>query len=252
MEPNTALTPALEFSIVMPVFNEAAHLESNVEQTLRALRLLGLSEIVLANDGSQDQSSQIAERLAKKYPGEVIALELPHAGKGEAIRKGVHASRGTWVVVIDSDLDLPPEQILFFIAILRVKKAHAVVGSKLHPDSTVSYPLRRRIYSLGYYLIVKLAFGLPVRDTQTGLKLIRRDLFLVALEYTRSKGFTLDLEILVRLVQMGATIVEAPVVVNHKMKFGGIGLRTVLQIFIDTWHTWRYTRSSKPPRMIVP
>jgi glycosyltransferase involved in cell wall biosynthesis len=201
--------------------------------------MLGPFELILVDDGSTDQSAREIGRLAKLHPGEVITLAMPHAGKGEALRRGAQHARGEFVVFIDSDLDLPPEQILFFVAIQRVKKADAVIGSKMHPDSTVDYPLIRRVYSLGYFWLVKALFGLPVRDTQTGLKLVRRDLLLRALENTECRGFTLDLELLVRLVQLGAVMVEAPVVVQHSMKFGGIGLRTVWAIFRDTFHTWR-------------
>ena len=180
--------------------------------------------------------------LARHFPGEVISLQLPRSGKGEALRQGAQAARGDYVVFLDADLDIPPEQILFFVAIQRVKKADAVIGSKMHPDSTVDYPFTRRIYSLGYFLLVKFLFGLPVRDTQTGLKLVRREMLLKALEKTESRGFTLDLELLVRLVQLGAVMVEAPVVVRHSMKFCGIGLPVVWQIFRDTWLVWRQTR----------
>jgi glycosyltransferase involved in cell wall biosynthesis len=235
----------------MPVYNEGRRLHENVEQTLRAVRLLGPTEIIIANDGSLDCSGNVADELQAAFASEVRVLHLPHAGKGEAIRQGVLVSQGKWVVVLDSDLDLPPEQILFFVAILRVKKAHAVIGSKMHPDSTVSYPFHRRLYSLVYYGLVKLLFGLPVRDTQTGLKLIRRDLFIVALEQSEARGFTLDLELLVRLFQMGAVIVEAPVVVQHTVKFGGIGLKTVFTIFIETWQTWLRTRKWKGERIKV-
>jgi len=206
------------------------------------LRLLGPFEIILVNDGSSDNSGEEIARLAEKFPGEIVSLQLPRSGKGEALRRGTQRARGEFVVFIDADLDLPPEQILFFIAIQRVKKADAVIGSKMHPDSTVDYPLRRRIYSVGYFWLVKFLFGLPVRDTQTGLKLVRRDLLIQALNKTESSGFTLDLELLVRLVQLGAVMVEAPVVVQHSFKFGGIGLGTVWQIFRDTWRVWRRTR----------
>jgi len=237
----TPITPQL--SVVMPLYNEATRIAANVEQTVGVLRMLGPFELILVDDGSTDSSAQEIERLAKLFPGEVIPLAMPHAGKGEALRRGARRARGEFVVFIDADLDLPPEQILFFVAIQRVKKADAVIGSKMHPDSTVDYPLRRRIYSLGYFWLVKALFGLPVRDTQTGLKLVRRDLLLPALEQTQSQGFTLDLELLVRLVQLGAVMVEAPVVVQHSMKFGGIGLGTVWAIFRDTFHTWQRVRS---------
>ena len=234
---NTAPSPAL--SVVMPLYNEGAQIYANVEQTLAALRMMGPFEMILVNDGSSDNSADEIARLTQQFPGEIVSLQLPRSGKGEALRRGAQAARGEFVVFIDADLDLPPEQILFFVAIQRVKKADAVIGSKMHPDSTVDYPLIRRVYSLGYFWLVKFLFGLPVRDTQTGLKLVRRDLLLAALEKTESRGFTLDLELLVRLVQLGAVMVEAPVVVRHSMKFGGIGLPVVWQIFRDTWLVWR-------------
>jgi len=235
--------PAPQLSVVMPLYNEGAHITTNVEQTLSALRTLGPFEIILVNDGSSDNSGEEIARLAETHAGEVVSLHLPRSGKGEALRRGTQAARGEFVVFLDADLDIPPEQILFFVAIQRVKKADAVIGSKMHPDSTVDYPLIRRVYSLGYYVLVKALFGLRVRDTQTGLKLVRRDLLLKALEKTESRGFTLDLELLVRLAQLGAVMVEAPVVVEYKMKFGGIGLPVVWQIFRDTWWVWRRTRS---------
>jgi len=237
----TASSP-VALSVVMPLYNEGAQITSNVEQTLAVLRLLGPFEMILVNDGSSDNSAEKIKQLAQKFPGEIVSQQLPRSGKGEALRRGAQLARGEFVVFIDADLDLPPEQILFFVAIQRVKKADAVIGSKMHPDSTVDYPLIRRVYSLGYFCLVKFLFGLPVRDTQTGLKLVRRELLLRALDKTESRGFTLDLELLVRLVQLGAVMVEAPVVVRHSMKFGGIGLHVVWQIFRDTWLVWRRVR----------
>ena len=236
-----APSPA-SISVVMPLYNEGAHIASNVAQTRDILRLLAPFEMILVNDGSSDNTADEIAQMAKASPTEIISLQLPRSGKGEALRRGAQAAHGEFVVFIDADLDLPPEQILFFVAIQRVKKADAVIGSKMHPDSTVDYPFIRRVYSLGYFWLVKFLFGLPVRDTQTGLKLVRRDLLLKALEKTESRGFTLDLELLVRLVQLGAVMVEAPVVVQHSMKFGGIGLPVVWQIFRDTWDVWRRVR----------
>jgi glycosyltransferase involved in cell wall biosynthesis len=241
--PAAMSAPAPQLSVVMPLYNEGRHITPNVEQTLSALRILAPFEIILVNDGSSDNSGEEIARLAEKYAGEVVSLHLPRSGKGEALRQGAQAAHGEYVVFLDADLDIPPEQILFFVAIQRVKKADAVIGSKMHPDSTVDYPLIRRVYSLGYYVLVKMLFGLRVRDTQTGLKLVRRDLLLRALEKTESRGFTLDLELLVRLTQLGAVMVEAPVVVEYKMKFGGIGLSVVWQIFRDTWRVWQRTRN---------
>lgn len=225
-------------SVVMPLFNEGEKIFSNVEQTIGVLRKMEPFELIAVDDGSTDQSLSELQRARSCFP-ELSVISIEHLGKGEALRRGALAAKGEWVIFIDADLDLPPEQILLFLALQRTHKADVVVGSKMHPDSTLDYPWHRRLYSWGYWMLTRLLFRLPIRDTQTGLKLVRRDYLLKALEKTELKGFAFDLELLVRLVQAGAKMIEAPVVVNHQWKFGGIGLRTIGSILEDTWSTWK-------------
>jgi glycosyltransferase involved in cell wall biosynthesis len=231
----------IKYSVIMPLYNEGRHIRKNLALTADALRVLGQFEIIVVNDGSNDDSL-LEIRSAQNAVPELHLVNMAHEGKGEAWRRGAQVARGEFVIFLDADLDIPPEQVLFFIALQRAKDADAVIGSKMHPDSTVDYPLIRRFYSTAYYLLVKLLFGLPVRDTQTGLKLVRRSLLSQALEKTSAKGFTLDLELLVRLVQLKARLIEAPVVVEYRVKFGGIGPATVLQILCDTFRVWKRTR----------
>jgi glycosyltransferase involved in cell wall biosynthesis len=228
-------------SVIMPLYNEGGHIYQNIGRTVEIMRTVGAFEIIAANDGSTDNSSAEVDRAAAQW-SEVKPLHLTHAGKGEALRQGVQAAQGEFVILVDADLDLPPEQILFFLALQKAKRADAVIGSKMHPDSTVDYPLMRRIYSRGYFILTQILFRLPVRDTQTGLKLVRRELALQALQKTQLKGYAFDLELLVRLVQLGAKMVEAPVVVEFQVKFGGIGLKAVWSIAQDTLTVWRLTR----------
>ena len=70
-----------------------------------------------------------------------------------------------------------------FLAILNATGADVVIGSKFHPESKVDYPPVRRLYSFLYYMLVRTLFGLPVRDTQTGIKLFRR----AVLDHVRRK-----------------------------------------------------------------
>jgi hypothetical protein len=109
-----------------------------------------------------------------------------------------------------------------------------VIGSKRHPQSRIDYPLKRRFISAGYFFLVKLLFGLPIRDTQTGLKLFRREVLTRIFPKVLIKRYAFDLELLVLAHHFGFTIAEAPVIVNYRGKFGHIGFRTVFNIWWDT------------------
>jgi glycosyltransferase involved in cell wall biosynthesis len=225
-------------SVVMPVYNEGAIIRGNLQRTVAEFRPLGPFEIIAVNDGSSDNSATELDAAAATLP-EVRVLQLPHRGKGEALRQGTRAAKGDWVLFLDSDLDLPPDQFTLFLALQHVRQADVVIGSKLHPDSNVDYPLSRQLYTRGYYVLVKLLFGLPVRDTQTGMKLFRRDILTKAVERTHAEGFAFDVELLIHLAKAGARMTEAPVVVNHQIKYGGVGLNSVWDICRETWRIWR-------------
>lgn len=233
---------ALFLSVVMPLFNEGTVIYGNLHRTAQALREIGRRfELIVVDDGSTDHSRSEIERAAQEIP-ELRPLMAEHHGKGEALRLGSLAAVGEWVIFLDADLDLPPEQILLLIALQKVRQADAVVGCKRHPDSTVDYPWGRRLYSMGYFWLTRLLFRLPVRDTQTGLKLVRRKLLVKALAETRLQGYAFDLELLVRLVRLGARLIEAPVVVEFHYKLKGVGWRDVCAIVRDTWVVWRSVR----------
>ncbi len=225
-------------SVIMPIYNEGASIFTNLQKTREVMKLAGDFELIPVNDGSTDHSLSEIDRSAASF-SEIHPLHIPHSGKGEALRQGALHSQGEWVIFMDSDLDLPPEQILFFIAIQKTQKADAVIGSKMHPDSTVHYPFHRRLYSWSYYLLIKTVFNLPLRDTQTGLKLFKRTVLLQALQKTTLKGFAFDLELLAQLSRLQVKMVEAPVVVDFKHKFGGIGWREIIRILRETYRTWR-------------
>lgn len=234
----------MKLSVVMPVYNEGPAIRRNLVRTLDVLRPLGPVEVIVVDDGSTDNTAAELDAAAAELP-ELRVLHRPHQGKGEALRQGTRAAHGEFVIFLDADLDLPPEQIELFLILQKTHQADAVIGSKMHPDSNVEYPLRRRVYSLAYYCLTKALFGLPVRDTQTGLKLVRRKLLLEALKQMDQQGFAFDLELLVNLVRVGAQMVEAPVVVRHQVKFGGIGLGTVYEIAAETFKIW-IRRQSHP------
>jgi len=126
-------------------------------------------------------------------------------GKGFALSLGVSQSSGALVTFIDADMELDPANIKVFIDLMRDSECDAVIGSKRHPGSRVAYPAFRRFQSAIYQLFVRLLFNLDVRDTQTGLKLFRRQVLQKAVPLLAIKRFAFDLELLVVARFLGHT-----------------------------------------------
>lgn len=229
-------------SVVIPTFNEAERVERCLRETVVALDRLGCTwEVVLVDDGSHDDTLRRASRLTPELPRvRVIGSEV-NLGKGSALIRGAHAALGDLVVFVDADLEVHPRQLDLLYEVLMRENADVVIGSKLHPASSIEYPRSRRILSRGYYLLVRLLFGLPVHDTQTGLKLYRREVLQRVAPRLVVKRFAHDLEALVNVHRLGYRIAEAPVRVTRERAFSRIGPLDVFHVARDTAAIWYRT-----------
>ena len=97
-------------------------------------------------------------------------------GKGYALSYGFQFSSGDMVMFLDADSDLPPQQIPRLLNSLIETGADGIIGSKSHPEAESNgYPATRKFLSKGYNLLVRALFNLPFTNTQTGLKVFRRE-----------------------------------------------------------------------------
>lgn len=230
MNPNTG-----KISIIMPAYNEEAHIYENILETRKVFEEEGIPyEIIVANDGSIDKTFERAQKAEKEFTNVFAVQNTVNLGKGQALREGFKKATGDYVVFLDSDLDLHPRQIHLFFDIMEKENADVVIGSKRHPQSQVNYPRDRKIISHGYFFLVKIMFGLPIRDTQTGMKLFKYEVLKKVFPRMLVRKFAFDLELLTVAHHYGYKIAEAPVVVNHQWKFGRIGLRPIWETWFDT------------------
>ena len=161
-------------SIVMPGYNEGPRIYFNLLETVSVMHELADDfEILFVNDGSSDNTLQNARRAADECENIKIIDCITNSGKGNALKEGVEVASGDFIAFLDADLDLHPHQLKRFIEIMQEKQADAVIASKWHAESKVNYPLRRKIMSICYYLLLLVLFRLNVKDTQTGLKLFK-------------------------------------------------------------------------------
>ncbi len=241
--PVIARTPAplpaaeLDVTVVMPYYNPGVHLRSTVERVVEVLRASGVSfEIVTVSDGSTDGSETTIEGVAPDVVNRVVLAT--RGGKGQAVRAGLERGRGRYLGFIDADGDVPPELLGEFVDVVRTERPDVVLGSKRHPDSQVVYPPARRLYSWGYQQLVRFLFHLDVRDTQAGIKLVRRDVLEVVLPSLVEQGYAFDLELLVVARFFGFHhLVEAPVRIGRRFT-STVSLKVVGEMLRDTMAIW--------------
>lgn len=225
-----------KLSVIMPFFNEEKFIVANTLEVVRVLRELDFNyEIILVDDGSKDDSfSLLSERFKNRKDVKVIR-NFQNFGKGWAIKTGYEFSTGSFILFLDSDLELSPYHLPNFFKVMIENNADAVIGSKIHKDSVLDYPLKRRIVSFVYYSIIKLFFGLPIMDSQTGIKLFRREALEKALPKVLVKKFAFDIELLIILHKSKWRILSAPIELKFSRgKFGNIRFSTFIRTFIDT------------------
>jgi glycosyltransferase involved in cell wall biosynthesis len=244
-------------SILMPAYNEANSIAENVCETVNTMHALGIDfEIVVVDDGSLDGTDAAASNALRAWPDHVRVVRCSrNEGKGNALICGAAYSRGEYVAFLDADMDLHPEQLASFFAIMNASNADAVIGSKFHPQSQVDYPRLRRIYSFFYYMLVRALFGLPIRDTQTGIKLFKRPVLDHVLPRILVKRFAFDLELLANVHHFGYRMVEAPVSVNFKRVGSRLRLPAVWNVFLDTlaiFYRMRILRYYDRPERVAP
>ncbi len=198
-------------SLIIPVYNQEKTIAKNLRNIVAALeQLTHPYEIIVVVDGATDKSMEEAKKVSSQHLS-VVGYKT-NKGKGYAVRFGMAKSHGDIIGFLDSGGDIDETGLTMMLEHFRWYNADIIVGSKRHPVSKVYYPLGRKILSLGYQLIVRLLFGLNIRDTQVGFKLYRRDVLEDVLPRLLVKQFAFDIEILAVAHQLGyRRIFEAPV-----------------------------------------
>ncbi len=232
-----AALPRPALTVVVPVYNGGEEIVANVE-TIRTAIANGLPgeeiEVIVVSDGSIDGTPE--RLLAARGDAGIRVIHYDrNLGKGYAVKAGALASHGSWIAVVDADLDLDPAAIPGYLALAREQELDFAIGSKRHPESVVHYPRSRRAASWGYQQLNRLLFGLDVRDTQVGLKVFSRRVAEDVFPLLLVKQFAFDLELLAVASALGYRRVrELPVRLEYRFTGSGVRSRAVTRALWDT------------------
>lgn len=227
-----------EISVFLPVYNEEKNLKQTVSQTLKVLRQKFKSgELIIVNDGSQDKSLAVALELAQADPLIRVIDHRQNQGYGAAFRSGAYAAGKDWIAFTDSDGQFDFSEIENFLRKQEETGADLVIGYYLKRQ----VPLYRKINTFLWETVVRLLFGLKVRDIDCGFKLFSRRV-LYGIEGLRSeRGAFISTEFLVKARRRGFKIAE--VGVHHYPRQAGQGtganLNVIIKSFIDLIRLWK-------------
>ena len=217
-------------SLVVPTFKQESSIIENINSLEAALKELPYrDEIVIVVDGLLDNTDNLVKKLRRRHV-RVLGYES-NKGKGFAVRFGMLQAKGDVIGFIDGGMDIDPTSISMLVNHFIWYDADIVIGSKLHPVSQVNYPFIRKVLSWGYRSMIRIMFGLKVRDTQVGMKLFRREVVRDVFPRLLVKHFAFDIEILAVAYSRGfKRIFEAPVkiIFTNKSSIAGNSFSSVL------------------------
>jgi glycosyltransferase involved in cell wall biosynthesis len=235
------LAPTL--TVLMPAYNEEANLAANVPLVLEKLSSMGVAcELLIVDDGSRDGTPRLADELAdlSASRGEmargVPVRVLHHAenrGIGRALYTGFQGARGRYTVFIPADLAMDLNDLPKYTQAAR--DADVIVGLRSDRHGT---PLVRRMVSLANIALVRLLFGMPVRQFQYICMWPTRLLHEIAIEYPDSPF--LQAEVLIKARDMGYRLAEVEVTYVPRTRGRPTGgrARVVLKSAYDLFHFW--------------
>ncbi len=222
-------------SLIIPAYKQEKTIVKDIKNIDEILSSLSFPhELIVVVDGFLDKTYKKAKTV-KSHSIKVLGYKK-NRGKGFAIKYGVGDARGDVIGFIDAGMDLDPTEISIMLDIMDWNKADIVLGSKLHPESKINYPVARKILSWGYRSLTHLLFGFKVKDTQVGLKLFKRKVAKDVFFRIIVKKFAFDIEVLAVSYKLGYTkIYEAPV----KLNFRGVSSVTSASFWnIIFWMLW--------------
>ena len=231
----------LTLSVIMPAFNEGEHLYVNILHVCETLKDVDF-ELIVVDDGSVDRTYGEAKRAQDEgYPVITVQQEV-NQGKGAAIFRGFGFATAKRIAFLDADLEIVPEYLLELMSAMDASGADVVAGVKDMREN--QFPWLRRQMSGLYKKSVAFLFGLTITDTQTGIKLFKREVLEATVPRLKVSRFAYDIELLVAASRFGYQITEYPVKLSYS-RSGNLGRMNSSNIFGAFWDTLRiYNRAS--------
>ncbi|MBI2346420.1 MAG: ChbG/HpnK family deacetylase [Deltaproteobacteria bacterium] len=243
-------------SVIIPAHNEAVNLRRTLPFLLD-FTPVRFAEIVVVDDGSSDETARVVEGFALK-DARVRLVQFPrNRGKGAAVKAGLLAATSEVLFYTDADLIYQLHDLPTWVELLR--SADIVNGNRRLPDSVFNVPTRyfpyvvkRARLGLIFNAFVRRVLPVGTTDTQSGLKLFRREAAHRLARATVENHFAFDVELFAWAARFGCRIAEVPVRLDYRDEVTRVKLlRDGWQMFLAVWAIRRRVRRAGNPRIVL-
>jgi glycosyltransferase involved in cell wall biosynthesis len=229
-------------SIVLPCFNEAPNLRAAVAEARSAAERFAMHhEIIIVDDGSADLTAVIAQEMRALDPRVRLVRHDVNRGYGAAVRTGIAASRGDWILLTDGDLQFDLTELEHFLP--AAAGADLIAGYRIDRAD----PVRRRLAAHAWNRLMRASFGVGVRDIDCAFKLVRGSA--ARARPLTSDGAMISTELLVRASLSGWRVSE--VGVHHRPRTAGLATggnaRVIVRAFRERHALQQHLRAERRP-----
>lgn len=223
---------SVRLSVVIPAYNE----ERMIAETLRRVNAYlsheaEPAEIIVSTDGSKDHTDELVRRFIIEHPDRSVKhlTDTSNHGKGAAVRRGVEAASGRYILITDADLSTPLKECEVLIRALD-EGADIAIGSRAlkEPGVEVRQSLKRHISGRIFNFFVKCFVIGDFKDTQCGFKCFKREAAKTLFAKSRIDGFSFDVEVLYLAKKMNFRTREVAVMWSQ-------GRRSAISLFRDSF-----------------
>ncbi len=207
----------MNYSIVIPAYNEGKRLGPTLEKVLAYVRRQGWdAEVIVVNDGSRDNTAEIVRRFAETNPQLRLVENPGNRGKGYSVRHGMLKAQGEIIVFSDADLSSPIEEMPKLLQAI-AEGADIAIGSRWLQAKlqTTRQSLHRQFFGRIFNALNRIILGLHFKDTQCGFKAFTRPAAQTILPLQQIERWGFDPEILFLARKFGFRVVEVPVRWGH-------------------------------------